>query len=201
MTTTTPSSAPAASAPGCFWYFIALVVAIAGWVGMGLILFSGISSMAGQMKRVLVPGQAELKLDKPGTYTIFHEHQSTMNGRVYNVENVSGLQITVRALPGGTVVPLTRGASSNYSYSGHAGRSLFNFEVRQPGTYQIIGAYSDGRKEPQTVLAISSGFLGGLIGTILGALAMAFGGMGLAIAIFVIVFIKRRRARQAAAHA
>ena len=48
------------------------------------------------------------------------------------------------------------------------------------------------------MLAIDRGFVGGLIMTILGAMAIAFGGMGIAVAIAVVVFIKRRRAQRAA---
>jgi hypothetical protein len=79
----------------------------------------------------------------------------------------------------------------------HAGRSLFDFEVKEPGVYQVVASYDGGRKEPQTVLAIDRGFVGDLVMTILGSLAMAFTGMGIAIAIAVVVFIRRRRARLA----
>ena len=106
--------------------------------------------------------------------------------------------ITVRT--GGANVPLAASkTSTRYSVGSTAGRSLFDFEARTPGTYQISATYDGGRKGPQTVLAIDRGFFGSLVMTILGAMAMALAGMGIAIAIAVVVFIKRRRAKRSAA--
>jgi hypothetical protein len=188
----------AGRAPGRRWYVVAAVIALAGWTGMALFLVSRIGDSTGRMMRVLVPGQADLVLKEPGAYTIFHESQSTFEGRVYDVAEVSGLRIAVRA--GGANVPLVASkANTRYRVGSYAGRSLFDFEVRTPGTYQISASYDGGRKEPQTVLAVDRGFVGDLVMTILGALAMAFGGMGIAVAISVVVFLKRRRALRAAA--
>jgi len=165
---------------------------------MALFLVSRIGDSTGRMMRVLVPGQTDLVLREPGTYTIFHEYQSTFEGRVYDVGSVSGLSIAVRT--GGANVPLVASkTNTRYRVGAAAGRSLFDFEARVPGTYQISASYEGGRKEPQTVLAIDRGFVGDLIVTILGALGMAFGGMGIAVGIAVVVFVKRRRAQRAAA--
>jgi len=184
--------------PGRRWYLVAALIAIAGWTAMALFLVSRIGDATGRMIRVLAPGQTEIVLKEPGTYTIFHEYQSTFDGRVYDVATVSGLSVTVRARPGGEVVPLSTASGTRYRVGSYAGRSLFNFEVRAPGSYQIAAAYDGGRKEPQTVLAIDRGFVGDFVITILGALAMAFAGMGAAVAISIIVFLKRRRALLAA---
>jgi hypothetical protein len=195
--THTDASAPS-PAPGRRWYVVAAVIALAAWTAMALFLVSRIGDSTARMMRVLVPGQADLVLKEPGTYTIFHEYQSMFEGRVYDVPSVSGLNITVRT--GGANVPLAASkTNARYSVGSAAGRSLFDFEVRTPGTYQISAGYDGGRKEPQTMLAIDRGFVGGLVLTILGALAMAFGGMGIAVAIAVVVFVKRRRALRAAA--
>jgi hypothetical protein len=184
--------------PGRRWYLVAALVALAGWIAMAVFLVSRIGDSTSGMMRLLAPGQVEIYVKEPGTYTIFHEYQSTFEGRVYDVANVSGLSVAVRTVPGGEEVPLSTATGTRYSVGGNAGRSLFNFEARAPGTYRIAAAYDGGRKEPQTVLAIDRGFVGNLVLTILGALAMAFTGMGAAVAISVIVFLKRRRARLAA---
>ena len=149
--------------------------------------------------RVLVPGQTDLMLKEPGTYTIYHEYESTFEGRVYDVASVSGLNITVRARPSGEQIPLqSTTMNTRYRVGSTAGRSLFDFEVRAPGTYQVSATYGGGRKEPQTVLAIDRGFVGSLAVTILGAIAMAVAGTGIAIAIAVVVSSRRRRAKRAA---
>jgi hypothetical protein len=196
---TATSSASAVRPPGRIWYLVAVLIAVGGWVGMAMVLVSGLSGTAERMIRVLAPGQAELTLGEPGSYTIFHEHRSTLEGRVYNVEGVSGLQVTVTEKAGGSIVPLSSTAGSHYTVGGYAGRSLFAFDVRKPGVYVLTSSYDGGRKEPRTVLAIDRGFVGNLVGTILGAIALAFGGMVLGIATFIITFVKRRRARAAGA--
>ena len=165
---------------------------------MAVFLVSRIGNSTSRMMRVLVPGQEEIYVKEPGTYTIFHEYQSTFEGRVYDVAEVSGLSVAVRTVPGGEEVPLSTASGTRYRVGSNAGRSLFNFEARAPGTYRIAAAYDGGRKEPQTVLAIDRGFVGDLVLTILGALAMAFAGMGAAVAISVLVFVKRRRAHMSA---
>jgi hypothetical protein len=185
-------------APGRRWYVIAAIVALAGWVAMAVFLALRLGDSTGRMMRVLAPGQTDLMLKEAGTYTIYHEYESTFEGRVYHVTSVSGLNITVRARPSGEEVPLRSTMSTRYRIGSTAGRSLFDFEVRAPGAYQISAAYGGGRKEPQTVLAIDRGFVGSLVLTILGAIAMAFAGTGAAIAIAVMVFVKRRRARRVA---
>jgi hypothetical protein len=195
-TTTTP---PAARPPGRIWYLLAVLIAIAGWIGMVMVLVAGLSGSTDRMMRILAPGQSELALDESGTYTIFHEYRSILNGRVYNVDSVSGLQVVVREKASGATLALSSTTGSNYSVGSYHGRSLFSFEARKPGVYLLSASYDDGRKQPQTVLAIARGFVGALIGTILGALASAFGGMALAITLFIVVFIKRKRARQATA--
>jgi hypothetical protein len=166
---------------------------------MAIFLASRLGGSAERMIRVLVPGETEIRLNEPGTYTIFHEHQSTFEGRVYNVENISGLEITVRPSVGGAALPLKGGTATNYSVGSRSGRSLFQFEVTASGAYRVAGTYPTGRQQPQTVLAIDRGFVGELLLTIFGGLAIAFGSMAIAIVMIVVVFIRRRRARRAGA--
>jgi ABC-type sugar transport system permease subunit len=185
--------------PGRHWYAVAALIALATWIAVPMFLVSRLGDAADRMTRVLAPGQADLMLKEPGTYTIFHEYRSTFEGRVYDVATVSGLAITVRSQPDGQDIPLNRASGSRYSIVGRAGRSLFNFEARTPGTYRISAAYDGGRKEPQTVLAIDREFIGDLTWTIVWTVMMGLVGMGTAITMAVLVFIKRRRAQQAAA--
>jgi hypothetical protein len=184
-------------APSAAWYGLAVLILVAGWVGMGTLLATRLSGATDRMMRLVVPGEAELRLHQTGTYTIFHEYRSTLDGRVYDTPSIDGLDVTVRAVPSGRLIELMRGADSSYTFSGSAGRSLFDFEVSEPGAYRIAGVYADGRKEPQAVLAVDRGFVGDLLVTILGAIALAFGGTGGAIVVAILV--ARRRAKAAGA--
>ena len=188
---TNPAPTPTGRPPGRGWYAVALIVAIAGWTGMVLLLVARLSGSADRMIRVIVPGETELRLNEAGTYTIFHEHRSSFEGRSYHVEDLGDLAIVVRSRASGAVLPLKDSTSTRYTVGGRSGRSLYQFEAAAPGAYQISGTYAAGRREPQTILAIDRGFVGELLLTILGALAMAFGGTLLAI--FVAVYVRRRR--------
>jgi hypothetical protein len=180
------------------WYVVALIIAIGGWTAMALFLAARLGGSTDGMIRVLVPGETELRLNEAGRYVIYHEFRSAFEGRVYHVDAVSGLNVTVRSGVSGAVVPLEQTTATSYTVGSRSGRSLFAFDVAAPGPYLIAGAYSDGRRDPQTVLAIDRGFVRDLLLTIFGALAMAFGGTALAVAIVGAVFFQRRRVRRTA---
>jgi hypothetical protein len=191
---------PAATRPpGRRWYIVAILIAIAGWAAMAVLLVSRLSGSADRMMRVVVPGEIELRLNEPGSYTIFHEYRSNFEGTVYSVENIPPLEITVRSRASGAALPLTDTTSSRYSVGSREGRSLYQFEVPSAGAYQLVATYSTGRTQPQTVLAIDRGFVGDLLVTILGGLLFGLGGMVAAIVMSIVVFRRRRRALQAAA--
>jgi hypothetical protein len=195
MSTTAP--VPASRPPGPGWYAVAVVIAIAGWIGMGVLIHAALGSIGERMFRLVVPGQAEFRLQQTGTYTIFHEHYSTVDGRVYEAGTLSGLQIIVRFR--GSAIELRRPSGrTRYSVGSYSGRSLYQFDVSEPGFYQVGAVYGDGRKAPQTVLAIDHGFVAALVGTILKAFAAGFGGMALAGVIAAVVIVKRRRALRSA---
>jgi hypothetical protein len=139
-----------------------------------------------------VPGQAELVLDEPGTYTIFHEYRSMLDGRVSAVSGVSGLLIEVRARPGGDVLVLESAPGLIYDTGDRAGRSLFKLGVAAAGRYQVAASYSEGRVEPRTVLAIGHNFAEGRTATRLMAEAFAFGSVALAGIVALAVFRRRR---------
>jgi hypothetical protein len=186
--------------PGRGWYVLAaaiLVGSIAGavWFGAGRV-----ANIDSSLIQVVVPGGADLDLKVRGTYTIFHERRSQVGGTLYNVEDVSGLRVRIRAAASGRDIALRRpAAQSTYSFGGRSGVSMLAFDVEAPGMYRLDAAYDDGRRQPQTVLAVSTGFLGGLFATIAIAGGITLAGVGVAVTIFIVVLLRRRRAMQAAA--
>src|SRR5262249_43393791 len=78
-----------------YWYLLAPLIILFGWGAMETTLSWRTQEAVDRMIRVVVPGDAELKLEEPGTYTIFHEYHSLVDGRIYTVEGVSGLTIDV----------------------------------------------------------------------------------------------------------
>jgi hypothetical protein len=195
-------SIPAAGAkppPGRGWYVLAGVLVIAAIAASAVFVVYRVSGLGSRLLQVVVPGQAELSLDEPGSYTIFHEYNSVVDGRVYSSASLSGLRVRVTS-PEGRAVKLTSPTTtSRYSFSGREGIAVFTFDVAKPGLYRVAASYENGRAEPRTVLTVGGGFVGGVIVTVLVTLLIAFAGIGAAIAVAVVVYLARRRARLASA--
>ncbi len=163
------------------------------------LLVTGIGGLGDGLQQMLAPGKAEIALEKPGTYTIFHEHESVFEGRYYSSPGVvSGLSIGIVSSVCGEPATV-RAASTNatYSLAGRAGVSILEFEIAEPGRYRISAAYADGRSAPKVVLAIGHDFMGKLMVTIFGGIGIMFASLGGAGAIIAITYIKRDRAMSA----
>lgn len=179
------------------WFVVAGLIAVAGFVAAGFLVFSGVSAVEGRLMQVVMPGSATLNLGQPGTYTIYHETRSVVDGQLYASTSVSGLRVSMRA-PGGGAVELTPSSGgSTYRFGSREGRSVFSFTVATPGEYRITGALPDGRTEPKIVLAVESGLMGGMFQMIGRALGLAFGGLAIAGIIVIITLWQRHKAKRA----
>lgn len=182
--------------PGRRWYLIAAGVGLVSMVVMGLFLFWRLAQLGDSLAQVVVPGKSELALAEPGAYTIFLEERSVVDGRVYVTKNVAGLNVEVRALPDNEPVPIRQVvANSTYELQGRTGRSVLEFDVAKPGSYQLIAGYDDARKQPRAVLAVGSGFTGELLTAIFVSLGIVLAGWLAALVIAVRTYRRRRRAR------
>jgi hypothetical protein len=204
MSQSAPSAGPPPPgrkpAPSRLWYVLAFLVFVGGFGGMALFLVDRLGGIGNGLVQIVVPGEKEIVLE-PGFYTIFHERESVVDGRIYQSNGIAGLEVSLTGPAGEPVAVTTASMSANYNIPGHRGVSAFQFEAKAAGTYRLSAGYADGTAGPETVLAVGKGFVRKLIGTIFGGLALAFGGAGLAVAIAVPVFVKRLRAKRAAARA
>jgi hypothetical protein len=187
-------------APSRWWYLLAVAIALAGFTGMAAFMLPRLLGIADELIQVVVPGETELTLEEPGTYTIFHEQRSVVGDRLYVSDNISGLRIVVKSATTGNAIPIApTAASQTYSFGSRSGKSAFAFNIPEPGRYRLVAAYDDGRAEPQAVLTIGHGFLAGLMIIILGSLAIVFACMAVAVVLVVVVWRRRKAARTAAA--
>jgi hypothetical protein len=185
--------------PGRRWYLIAGGVFLFGMLLFGAFLFLRLRGMGDQLPQLVVPGTSEFMLAETGTYTIFHETGSVVDGLYYAAEDVSGLTVEVVAVETGEAAGLSSpGASTTYDIGGRSGSAVLTFEVAVPGRYRITGAYPGGRTEPATVLAVGHNFGRKLIMTIVSAIAIAFTSFALSAVIAAVTFVRRRRARRGA---
>lgn len=179
-------------------YLVALGVLVVGMVTFGAFLFFGLRGLGDELPRFVVPGTTELALNRTGTYTIFHESESVVAGRVYATADVSGLFVEVISADTGESIPLdTPGASSSYTLGGRSGTAVLTFEVEEPGSYHLSAGYADG-SGPESVLAVGHGFGRRLFLMVGGSIAIAFGATALALAIAIVTFVRRRRAHRRA---
>jgi len=183
------------SKPSGWWFVFAGLV---GATVLGLFiyfLFTGIFGLTDGLTQVVVPGKAELKLVETGGYTIFHEYRSRVKGKTYTWGvSLTGLTCHLTA-PSGDEVPLRPASvNSTYSINERAGTAVLEFTIAEPGVYQFSAAYSDGRAEPEGVLAIGHGFVSKLVTLILTCIATLVFGEGIAVAIVVVTIVRRRRA-------
>jgi hypothetical protein len=186
--------------PGRWYYGLAAVVFISGWVLFGLFLYRNLSGISSKLQQVVVPGKTELSLNRPGSYTIYYEQESVVGSKVYSTSrSLSGLECTVTAKATGEEVALSRTAvSSRYSVGGRSGYSVFDFKIDRPGIYEIAAQYPEGQEGPEAVLAVGQGFTMGVLTTVFGGLAIVFGSIGLGVAIAVYTAVKRHKAMRQA---
>ncbi|GAW41274.1 hypothetical protein SH203_01678 [Brevundimonas sp. SH203] len=177
--------------PGRIFYLLALIPAICGAAAMVILLVTKLTTMDDGLQQIVVPGARELTL-APGDYTVFLETRSVVDGRLYVVDDVSGLAVKVEAADGAPVATHTPGGSSSYTLGGRQGQSFQAFRIDRPGAYRVSADYVGGAG-PQTVIAIGKGFVAGLFGLVLSALGAMFGGMALSVAAVIWVAWSRRR--------
>jgi hypothetical protein len=175
-------------------YFLAAIPLLGGASIAVWLALSGIFELENALTRIVVPGAGELTLDQPGTYTVFHESESVVDGRVYVAQDIAGLRVTVTAEADGKPIPVvTPSGRTTYNFGGHSGVSMLSFDIASPGRYRVSADYAGKSDEPQTVLAIGRVSIGRIVRTIFAIIGAALVGFGLALALVLTTFFRRRR--------
>lgn len=176
---------------------VAGLVALVGMVVGGLAVWRTMSGVDRAFDRFIVPGEVELQLEQAGTHTIYYEHRSVVDGRVFATggEDVSNLLVAVESVTTGRELTLRPSPGDiEYEVGGRAGVAVLVFEVAEPGTYRVSGWYPEGAEGPEVVLAVGRG----VVRQIALGLAVGIGvpilSWGLAIVIAAVTFVRRRRA-------
>lgn len=155
-------------APGRWGYGLGVAAILAGVATMVAILATQITKLDDGLEQIVVPGSRTLMLE-PGRQTVFLELTSVAEGKAFSVAEVSGLQVRVADPQGRPLALRAPGASANYSFGGRSGQSIQEFDVATAGSYVVAADYA-GAAGPQTVIAVGHDFMGGLVGTVFGAL-------------------------------
>jgi hypothetical protein len=181
--------------PGRIWYVIALVVFVAGVAAAGVFVYLRLNNLAKELVQVIVPGEADLTFSQPGTYTIYFEPESVVNGQVYRTAgDIAGLVVRLTSSDGDPISLTAPSFSSNYSIAGRSGEAVLTGTIEEPGQYHLTAAYADARNEPQAVLAIGLGVPTKLITAIFITLGIGICSFLVAVLVAIVTFVKRRRA-------
>jgi hypothetical protein len=216
-TPTAPAPAPAVAAPakikpGRIWYWIGALLIAAGVVGAISLIIAGIVGMSrtvDDFARFEAPVQGQtLDFAKSGTYTIYYEHESEIDGvEISSPEDIPGdldIQVTTED---GTPVPVSgAGTSVSFSVSGKAGEAVNKVTIPAPGTYIMNVSADSLRTEPCDVesgdtqdcfaIAIGKGVLGRLFAYLGAAGIVGFLGFVAGLVIIIVTAVKRSRRRK-----
>jgi hypothetical protein len=180
--------------PSIWYYGLAVLIIIVGFVAFAGYLFSGVSSTGSGMMQMTAPGNAEMDLKEPGEYTIYYESQSYFNGSVYNTAGrIPGLQFSVSEKASGQTIATRTATGTTYSMGSRFGQSITAFTVERPGIYWINTTYPK-EPGPEVVLAVGKGFVEGIFYLVIVALVILFGSIVIAAVITIVTYTRRRKA-------
>lgn len=200
---TMQQSMPARIRPSGWWYLLVPVILVVAGGSVALLIFHGVSALQ-SMKSFVVPGEHEITLAEAGKYIIYHEFRSVQDGTVYNVptEGISDLTIhLVNKASGEPVVLDSSSVSETYTYHSREGKSVFSFQIDEPGQYILAATYPPEEEGPATVLTIGRGVIGKIVTMVFGSLGIIGAGFVLSLVVFLLVLLKRSAAKKQLARA
>jgi hypothetical protein len=207
------NTSPQKLKPSRWFYVVGIVILIVGPVVSSVVLFSSVFSNLGNMAaeiqstQVVVPGSSDITLQQTGKYTIFYEYRSMVGNRIYSTdENIPGIIVNIVSKDTGDGIPLSSASTnSSYSLGSRSGIGLFDFDIDEPGIYELSASYPavQGQQEEQRqeiILAVIHSsvierIFGSIMGIVASAMAIVFVPFIVGVAIIIITFLKRRKAR------
>lgn len=189
--------------PSRWLYAVPIAVLCAGIGGFALLLVSAVAGLGEDLRRVQMPGRASLTFAEPGAYTVFHEHRTYVDGRLYEeTAPLSGLGCTLWR--GGEQLPDAVSPAvmnETYAVGGREGRAIFVVQVPAPGAYELDCNTPPPVLHAPFTLAIGGNMVGAVVGTVLWSMAVLLGAMAGAVVLTVVIAIKRERGAKAESQA
>ena len=195
----TPYQSQQSAGPSALFIVLGILIIGVGVTSFIFMIYNTVTKL-GDVEPLIVPGEHRLELDEVGTYDIFLEYNSVIDGEVYsNPQGVPGLTFLVRVAETGTEVPVARpNANLTYNLGSRSGSAILNFTIDEPGTYLLSATYST-EAGPPAVITVIHEFGQGLLTSILGGIAILMVCLGLGLAMIIIVAVKRHKAKRSAA--
>lgn len=176
--------------PARFLYLLSVMLVLVG-PGAGVLLATRLTgTVADSLRRVTAPCVARRMLDQPGLWTIFREGPSSTPQRQHGGGSIADLVIRLSPAGGGPPLPLAvPSVPSRYVLRGHAGVSILQVAIQEPGRYRLEAHYPAGRSGPPVVLAIGRDTVGALLLLRVAAVTIGLAGAcaGVALAIWTLL--------------
>ena len=197
------ANASAKLKPSGIWFLIGsllIAVGIAGFITLLVVGLQRTSKAVDNFARFVVPKEgtvAKIRVDQPGTYTLYYEFQSKVDGVTYKAaQDVPADLKIVAKTDAGDELPVTPASNEvNFSFSGTAGHSVSSVRIPARGSFSV--QVPGGNANAPYVVSMGKGVLGRLAGYVLGGLAIgAIGGLG-GLATLIVTGLRRRNNRRA----
>lgn len=175
------------------WVLGAALIIIPGIIALVLFFVDIINTPS---ERYVFPGTHEIQFDDTGEYTVYYEYQSTVDGVAYlTSEDIPDLQVMLQSKDDLERVEIESASfNESYSYGSRAGKSLFEFDIDEPGVYILTAEYQDGSSTPDIVLAVRESL--DIIGIMLRSLFIGLGGFILGVIVILLGILKWHTTRQ-----
>jgi uncharacterized protein DUF2510 len=114
-----------------FWYWVAATAVL----GSGVLLLLAFAAFTGQveeLQRVPIPGQGEVRFDRPGRYGLLYEGPGAAAAAV-----IPEFTVTLTAADGGAVPIAPAEGFTTQSSGGHTGRAIGTVGIDRPGTFRL----------------------------------------------------------------
>jgi hypothetical protein len=201
------------------YYLFAVLVLVVGCLIAAAVFCGGIQSlgtraaeqMGGEMMQVIMPGSVEVELSESGPYTAIYS--PVVQGQVYSTEGQYPTLICtlVSAATGASVpiAPPSMPGTYPYPYEAQeAAAGILEFTIDEPGTYTLSCALLEEEPgpaaEPEFIMTIWQGafieefygLAGEMSRAMLGGLAVLIGSIAAAVAIAVVITVKREQSKK-----
>ncbi|MFP3899284.1 MAG: carboxypeptidase-like regulatory domain-containing protein [Acidimicrobiia bacterium] len=176
--------------PSAWWFLAAAGIAVTGIVAAIVVAVMGVVRMYERIDdfaRAAVPATFDVRIDEPGGYTIYVEHDIGPIGRTrapdVEVTDPAGEPVRLRPYVG----------TVTYTTGDRDGTALYSFDADRPGPYTV-----EASGEPGITVAVGRGFGHDLTRSFAVAGALGLAGVVGGVVTAIVVGVRRSRARRSA---